>query len=91
MANLICGLNLTHDGCIAVASDGELPRYSVMNSMAAVPAANGLAPRDIDSVAADGWFRVNGRSRVTLIGHSGEQRLLEVAGITTSPARQRPA
>src|SRR5215470_12057059 len=69
---MICGLKLTHDGCLAVIAEDELlfsteaekvdnrPRYSVLNSAAdlsAVLATNGLHPNDITAIAVDGWFR----------------------------------
>ncbi|AMX98843.1 nodulation protein NodU [Mesorhizobium ciceri] len=66
----ICGIKLTHDGGIAVVEDGRLvlsieqekldnnARYQHierLETVAAVLAENGLAPRDIDRFVIDGW------------------------------------
>lgn len=97
---LICGLKLTHDGCLAVIEDNELlfsieaekignrPRYSTLNStldLRAILAANALAPRDLTAIAVDGWFRLNEESQVSLLDARGNTHALDVAGYHDEP------
>ncbi|MFE5563957.1 carbamoyltransferase C-terminal domain-containing protein [Amycolatopsis japonica] len=100
METLICGLKLTHDGCLAVVSEDELlfsieaekidnrPRYSSLNTvtdLSAVLGANGIAPGDLTAIAVDGWFRQDGESQVTLVNGTGRTDRLEVAEYHDEP------
>src|SRR5262249_26386340 len=97
---MICGLKLTHDGCLAVIAEDELlfsteaekvdnrPRYSVLNSAAdlsAVLATNGFHPNDLTAIAVDGWFRNRGESQVTLVDAQGRASTLDVADYHDHP------
>ena len=68
---VICGVNVTHDGCVSVISDNRLVfstevekiangrRYSVLGELERISGilrSENLAPRDIDQYVINGWY-----------------------------------
>lgn len=66
----ICGINLTHDGAVALIEDGRLvfcveqekrgnnPRYQAIDDLDAIVTAlaeHGFGPQDVDQFVIDGW------------------------------------
>jgi carbamoyltransferase len=93
---VICGLKLTHDGAVAVITDGRLlfsteaekvgnsPRHCALTDAAQIIdelCRRGVDPASVTHVAVDGWTaRMDGSSYVELDGRDGRLHPLQVAG-----------
>ncbi|MFI5485938.1 carbamoyltransferase C-terminal domain-containing protein [Micromonospora echinaurantiaca] len=98
---VICGLKLTHDGAVAVITDGRLlfsteaekiansPRHCGLTDAGQILdelRASGVDPAEVTHVAVDGWTpRVDGSSYVELRGRDGRTHPLAVAGYSDEP------
>ena len=93
---VICGLKLTHDGAVAIITDGRLvfsteaekirnsPRHCALTDAEQIVeevANNGIDPAAVTHVAVDGWTpRVDGSSYVELFDRAGKAHPVNVAG-----------
>jgi carbamoyltransferase len=98
---VICGLKLTHDGAVAVITEGRLlfsteaekiensPRHCALKDAAQIIgeiARNGLDPAVVSHVAVDGWApRIDGSSFVELIDRDEQAHPLQIAGYEDDP------
>jgi len=98
---VICGLKLTHDGAVAVVTEGRLvfsteaekirnsPRHSALTDAAQIVqeiARNDIDPAAVTHVAVDGWTpRADGSSYVELVDSGGQARPVRVASYEDAP------
>ncbi len=92
---LICGVNVTHDGCIAVIDNNRLlfsvevekvdngRRYSALGGferIGQILAAEGLDPARVDSFVLDGWYEEDGATSPNVVAdYNGAPLRLPVA------------